>query len=218
MIEPQEQARALYVPGVFRYEDVARKLGVSATTIRRWLNPEEAERNRQQSRAAKVRRKGSCSQCGRSTSYDNENGRCTRCVNAELHPKVWTREAIIAAIQKWAKEHGRPPSAKDWQGPGSGVDAGYPATSNVYRTRHRTTFSNPFASWAEAIEAAGFERPELGGRYRERPHLWKFDHREAMRLLDSGIPGTEVARRLGVSPNSIYQLKYGGGSFAQRAP
>lgn len=67
----------------------------------------------------------------------------------------WTRERIIAAIQKWARTHnGRPPSRGDWQktGPGGKLRPGeqarrkWPSISSIIRM---------FGSWNTAIEAAG---------------------------------------------------------------
>lgn len=217
MSELQEQAREMYVRGIVGYKRVAKRLGVSDSTVRRWLDPEYAEHQRVLSREAKRRRVGVCSDCGGETRYGGRRAPvsriCFRCSEKRARAsRVWTREAVIAAIQRWAERHGRPPTASDW------IRAGddHPAMSNVYRTTSRTARNNPFASWADAIEAAGFERPETGGRYRERPWLWKFDHAEALRLLGEGLSGAAVARRLGVSSNTISRLKVNGGTLAQR--
>ena len=91
--------------------------------------------------------------------------------------------------------------------------ADHPARTSVYRAGDPRS-SSPFQKWADAIEAAGFERPEAGGRYRERPQLWKFDHAEALRLLEAGLSRAEVARRLDVNAETIRRLKKRG-SFAQ---
>lgn len=57
--------------------------------------------------------------------------------------KIWTREAIIFAIRKWANDYGEPPHSKLWK---RSVD-GYPSTWTV---------KNEFGSWNNAIRAAGF--------------------------------------------------------------
>ena len=191
-------------------------------TVKRWLDPDYNERQLHLSREAKRRRQGICESCGGPTRYSGgRNGRpiisrrCAACsLERALASRIWTREAVIEAITRWVIEHGRPPSATDWKRAGEN----HPASANVYRSKHKSTRNNPFASWAEAIEAAGFGRPETGGRYRERPWLWKFDHAEAMRLLDSGLSQAEVARRLGVASNSIHKLAKNNGTFAQVAP
>jgi hypothetical protein len=75
----------------------------------------------------------------------------------------WNRGRIVAAIRAWADENGRPPKVKDWQ----------------HRTAHHpssTVVMYWFRTWADAIEAAGFARPELGrpprppGRCGNPPH------------------------------------------------
>jgi hypothetical protein len=57
----------------------------------------------------------------------------------------WTTERIIEAIQAWAREHGKPPAAKDWLATG----VGHPSNATV---RDR------FGSWNAGLEAAGFWR------------------------------------------------------------
>lgn len=61
-------------------------------------------------------------------------------------PKVWTREKIIAAIQAFAAEHGRPPTSTE-------------------RPSMAQQSKREFGSWADAVEAAGFAKPTRGTRY-----------------------------------------------------
>jgi hypothetical protein len=64
----------------------------------------------------------------------------------------WTRERIIEAIQYWAAAHdGKPPTRRDWKA----VSADRPSDYQVRRV---------FPSWADAIEAAGFDKPTRGTR------------------------------------------------------
>jgi len=59
---------------------------------------------------------------------------------------------VIAAVQRWAAEHGgRPPIAADWSGR---RDASYP---------HENTVARVFGTWAAGIEAAGFRVNHGGG-------------------------------------------------------
>lgn len=67
--------------------------------------------------------------------------------------RYWTRERIIAAIQQWARDHGKPPTFREWQ-KRAGVGALRPSTSTIRRW---------FPTFADAIEAAGFPRPLHGG-------------------------------------------------------
>lgn len=65
---------------------------------------------------------------------------------------TWTRESIIEAIQRWAREHdGVPPRAKDWR-----------AASDTYPHTATVTSGIYFSKWSDAIEAAGFPRPSIG--------------------------------------------------------
>lgn len=107
-------------------------------------SPEGLARNRESSRAAKRRRTGVCKTCGATTRYHGR-GRdvsdlCHPCASAAR--RVWTRETIIAAVQQWAAEHGRPPAAADWVRGGRD----HPPISSVYRTRSKP--HSPFAAWA----------------------------------------------------------------------
>lgn len=90
--------------------------------------------------------------------------------------EFWPREEIIAAIKAHALEHGVPPSSKDW------VNAadGRPSTDVVRRR---------FGSWADAVEAAGFERPTRGGN-RARQHA----------RASSSAPSSEAKKREAVPP------------------
>lgn len=113
-------------------------------------------------RARKDSYAGVCVGCGGPTSgNDGPNRppeRCASCSWEHQHAqKFWTRERIIEAIRRWAAEHdGRPPRATDWQYRDLRGD-GYPPATSVYNDTHA-----PFNSWGEAIEAAGFPRPERG--------------------------------------------------------
>ena len=161
MSDVAERARALYLSG-HGYRPVARLLGISPSSVRRYVDSDYAERNRRQSREAKRRRTGICRECGGVTLY---NGRkkgtavstlCAACSRRLQHEsRYWTRERIIAAIQQWAAEHGRPPSARDWLH--ADPDLRWPNRVSVYAGSGAIP---PFASWADAIEAAGFPRPQ----------------------------------------------------------
>jgi hypothetical protein len=67
---------------------------------------------------------------------------------------VWTRETILYALELWARRHGRPPAARDWNRAGED----HPSRQTVQRV---------FESWNRAIHAAG-HRPRRPGEVRER--------------------------------------------------
>jgi len=104
--------------------------------------------------------------CGGITRYNGRGKKtvseiCSLCASYE--GRKWGRESIIRAIQQWATKYGRPPRASDW----IGSAADHPSASSVYADgRH-------FSCWADAIEAAGFERP-LCGIYGDR-RKWDSD-------------------------------------------
>ena len=89
-------------------------------------------------------------------------------MSGEENPTPWTREAVILAMQQWARQYHAPPAQADW---------------NPYRARVRlrdeerarrfergraegawpsfSTAVRIFGSWNAALRAAGFEpRPE----------------------------------------------------------
>jgi hypothetical protein len=72
----------------------------------------------------------------------------------------WTPDAIVLAIQRWARDHdGRPPTARDWDRPRRRHDVNKPGRLNAPRSGHpsKWTVVKKFGSWNAAIEAAGFE-------------------------------------------------------------
>lgn len=66
--------------------------------------------------------------------------------------KRWTRDALIAAIQRWDREHGRPPRSTDWLRSGG---PNHPAFGAVCLE---------FGTWNEGITAAGFVPISRGGQ------------------------------------------------------
>lgn len=85
--------------------------------------------------------------------YDNKGNLCTRCTNRSR--RYWTEERVIEAILLFAERNGRRPGAKDFNDAASRA-LGYPGLNSVYGK------NCPFASWSDAIAAAGFERPRDG--------------------------------------------------------
>lgn len=98
------------------YREIGERAGVVPSTVRRWLNPEAAERNRQASREAKRRRRQPCEDCGGPKSYDcADNPCCAECQHereyAERNAAIidaWERGVPTAGI---AAEHGMRESA-----------------------------------------------------------------------------------------------------------
>ncbi len=156
------------------YKTIAREVGVSASTVRRWVDPDFRKRDLAVSLAAKKRRTGTCVDCGAVTRYGGHgrgtSERCPPCgaIYAGQQKTIWTAERVIEAIQLWAAEHGgEPPAQPDWSPTNARLmgdewrairfenDDRWPwSTSVVYR----------FGSFNAGIEAAGFTpRPAHGG-------------------------------------------------------
>jgi len=135
------------------YRQIAKRFGVSETTVRRWLNPKYAALQAELSSRARSRRTGTCERCGKTTHY---SGRGPTKVGRWCHPchnilwstperiaaqTVWTRERIIEAIQSYAATHGGEPPRSTELGGGD-----LPAL---------TTLLKRFRTWNEAVAAAG---------------------------------------------------------------
>lgn len=132
--------------------------------------------------------------CGKLLDGSNGTGpnapkRCVTC-NGRASAR-WTRESVIAAIQRWAAEHGGvPPTAKEWL---KKHDGGYPYVATVQAL---------FGSWREGIIAAGFDAFRAGcyGRDGEYDDVIS----EVVDLYRQGLSGVEIGSRMGVHPRTIY--------------
>lgn len=140
-----------------------------------------------------------CSECGGRVSgtspgkmVDRSEPVCGEC--SAGHYAVWTREAIILAIQEWADEHG-----------------GIPPSANQFRLAHAL---NPSAlptinhvlgrcgTWNAAIRAAGFE-PHLTGPVGGCTPLTLEQRGECARRYAAGESSVQIAADLGCSPATV---------------
>lgn len=150
------RANELYKPGVYGVSRVARDLGVSNTTVRRWVDPGFAESSRRLARENKKRYRGTCVDCGASTAYSGVRSlgsdRCQACSRRYQHEnRRWTAEAVVAAIRLFVERNGRPPVSSEWARADRGCD--YPCVNAVARSGGWR--SAPFATWNDALTAAG---------------------------------------------------------------
>lgn len=67
----------------------------------------------------------------------------------------WTRRAIVSAMRRWAKKHGRPPTFRGWY---KGGYKSRPCTKQVVHV---------FGSWSAGLRAAGLPVPPQGSAPRE---------------------------------------------------
>lgn len=150
-LELRQQALDLKARGDLREQDIANQLGVSKATVNRWLHPAFEEDQRYKARQRKYRHGGTCVDCGVPTSAVRIGHAAPRCRDCFLihtsETRRWTREAVIAAIKRWNKKYGHPPSADEWERAGDD----HPAISTI-----RDGPNPPFRLWSEAITAAGF--------------------------------------------------------------
>jgi DNA-binding CsgD family transcriptional regulator len=169
------------------YPAIAAELGVSKKTIRRWLNPAEAERDRVSARAMKEKYRGECEICGSPTNGCGGPGTaaklCAACSSQRKHDeRRWTPDTIYDALRRWAEEHGRQPHANDWHKTG----AYHPSTNTVLRE---------VGSWDQAIRNAGFEshKRQVG-----------IETEEVVRLyVDEELGSYLIADRLGITPSAV---------------
>lgn len=137
------------------------------------------ERERAASRAWKERNAGVCEACGQPTNACRGLGTAAKMCQ-ECHE--WPDEAIVAAIQEWAADHGGiPPIMDDWRP----APTGYPSAYTVNRR----------LGWNAALLRAGLElhkdrRPETQA--------------EIERLIRRGVSVREIADRFGCTAGNIY--------------
>jgi transposase len=81
------RARACRAQGML-LRDIAAELGVSTTTVARWVDPAQAQRMRERSRQAKLARRVPCQRCGRPLGYQRTEGVCRSCLIGDAHARI----------------------------------------------------------------------------------------------------------------------------------
>lgn len=173
--ERVELARELREDGHLLRE-IGELLGVATSTVDGWLTDPEGRALR----ARKDRHAATCVDCGAPTSGSEgrrTEPRCIRCapVLSGAERKVWTRAALIAAIQDWAVAYGEAPACDDWNPTGARGKLGDEERAARFeaadgRWPHANTVRREFGSWADGLIAAGFEprAPHGGGGNMQR--------------------------------------------------
>lgn len=190
---------------------IANALGYSRSYIASIINDPTGEKNRER----RKRYQKPCPQCG--TLMDGSNGLgpdapklCQRCsTQAAKDNRYWTRERIIESIQRYAALYGQPPrSIPDFLSPQLHQDNqglfDTPGFSSVYKYRNN---NNPFGSWADAIEAAGFPRPRVGHHSRTgEKGLGKHSRQilEILRKNNGPVPTWYLADSTGLPSSKIW--------------
>lgn len=139
----------------FSNRKIAQALNISPTSVRRWLDPDYAERDRIAARKYKQQRTGICKECGGVTRYNGHKNPvsdiCAACLhNVQHDARHWTQERIIEAIRRFVSETGRIPVSSEWL---RNCPDGCPSIAVVQRE---------FGTWAAGVRAAGFDIPGVG--------------------------------------------------------
>jgi hypothetical protein len=188
------EARRLRDLGLLQRQ-IAERMGISRSYAGDLLTDPDGSRGR----ARKDSYRQPCPECGRLMSGGGGPNvspeRCRVCAAADPPSRTWTRETIIAAIRLFAERHGRPPTASEWNPTYTGGTealrlAGYPPAGVVYRTSSRS--GAPFATWADAIEAAGFPRPTFGRRTDKEGQMAKQNREGYVILRERGDGAWEL--------------------------
>jgi hypothetical protein len=117
-------------------------------------------------RASEARIQPYCTACGVVQVSHKSKGLCGEC--AREVGTVWTRERIIDAIQDYATEYGRPPSAREWNPQMAVATYRDDIAERFYEDGcwpSATTVQKVFGRWNAAIEAAGFTPLRPGAKY-----------------------------------------------------
>jgi transposase-like protein len=168
---PSVRERALELYPAMSIKRIGRELGVPHSTVFRWVNPRYAETQRLRSRALKNAYRGTCIDCGGSTSCGGKkNNAAVRCQPCErmfrrsaeyaATRRKWSKELIVARMQEWATIYGEPPTNNDWN-PYGARRLGDEERAQRYLAQpgywpeHMAVYRH-WGSWNAAIEAAGF--------------------------------------------------------------
>lgn len=172
MTRAEQAARAaeLRATGMLQRE-IAETMGISRSYVAELVNDPDGAKQA----ARRERYRGTCETCGAKTSGCNGRGdaptHCARCFReGRVNPIIrWDRDEIVAAIKRWHKRYGGPPSAWDWHP----AAARRNDATDLDRIEMRwesgewptvTSVRHYFGRWNDAITAAGFEPRKVGGR------------------------------------------------------
>ncbi len=179
--EKRAEAKALREQGL-SYAKISAAIDIPYFTVVRWTNEKQHQRSLRNAKHYKEQHRGKCEDCGKSVWLSSHL--CRVC--SSTRRRIWTRENIIEAIHLFNEKHGRPPVSTEWTRGASE----YPNTGTV---------SERFGSWAAAIEAAGYQRPDVGRKLVDRSE----DRAEAKRLHAEGRTVEQLADMFNMPPSII---------------
>lgn len=197
------QIRPLREQGL-TYRQIAKRLGLSYSHVKHLASDRSYETTLRLSREAKRRRTGTCVDCGAITRYDGRRSASERCVPCSQPAKHWTADRCVTAIQQWARTHGRPPTANDWLH--ADPRGRWPNRGSVYRSSGNKC--SPFATWNDAIAAAGF-KPNPSGCYDRGGEAGLRDRQkqilEVLRASTMPVFRRELAAQTGFNRSTVDQ-------------
>lgn len=137
-----------------QFKEIAQHLGLSRSTVSDYYYDPTGARARDR----KLKRTGTCADCGR-TTYNNGSlklpARCQGCENAKRHREA--SERILQAFKDWHEIYGRVPYAHEWL---------TVAAKSKLEDPQRWPFTNEvqsiFGSWNAGVAAAGFTPRKIG--------------------------------------------------------
>ena len=165
-----DEVRRLRADGMLQVE-VASELGISKS----YVSELERDPTGEAGRARKDSYAAPCVECGAPTSGSEGRKKrplCIPCGNVEAAKvlTVWTREAIISAIQWWNVMYGRPPAMHDFNPRACRTELRDETRAERAERHIRegyipwvTTVVTAFGTWNAGIEAAGFSPRQSGG-------------------------------------------------------
>lgn len=211
------RAQALRAKGL-KLREIAERMGAPISTVDSWVNDPDLSKHR----ARRYKYGGTCEECGAPTDGSWGPGKASRhCRNcAPKANRLWTEEAIIAAIQAWARESGGiPPAATDWN-PGRAITLGHPEKAEKFYADDAWPCVNTvvvcFGSWSAAIEASGFSprASSTYGRDGEDMELCQ----EIRERYEAGESTLELADAYGVGSHGIaYRIWKAGGQLRSQS-
>lgn len=186
--EKAARAAELYAQGMTGTR-IAEIMGISSSHCYDLLSDPSGEKLR----ARKARYETPCAGCGRTVNSNSppvDGQVCIRCAMDER--TIWTRDAIVLAIQEWADENGGiPPAANDFYRAGA-----------TDRNPSVVTVQKQFGTWNAAIRAAGFEPHPCGpvGGYETLTEEQRF---ECARRYAAGESTPQIAADFGCTPGAV---------------
>jgi DNA-binding CsgD family transcriptional regulator len=194
------------------YREIAKRLGISQSYAGDLITDPSGEALRLRKRKYDL----VCVDCGSRVGGTSPGKMANRdepvCVScAAEHYAVWTREAIILAIQEWADDHGGiPPSATEWEC-AHALGQPVPVSAHVI---------GRFGSWNTAIKATGYE-PHPCGPVGGFTVLTTEQRAECARRYAAGESSVRIAADLNCKPATVLRWARHAGvpirrGFAQR--